>query len=132
MNYSGWLISGLVTLGVVVAACAVLAVLARRLPPGILHELVAFLPDCITVMRRLRKDPRVPRSAKVAVVCAALWIASPIDLIPDFIPVIGILDDVIVVALVLRYAGRMCPRDVLFEAWPGEPRLVEWLLGSAR
>jgi uncharacterized membrane protein YkvA (DUF1232 family) len=47
--------------------------------------------------------------------------ASPVDLIPEFLPVIGPLDDIVVVALALRYAGRQVPRDVLLAAWPGEP-----------
>jgi uncharacterized membrane protein YkvA (DUF1232 family) len=80
-------------------------------------------------VRRLRKDPRVPRRAKVAVVIAGIWVASPIDLIPEFVPVIGPLDDVVVVALAVHYAGRQVPRDVLLEAWPGDPRLMQRLLG---
>jgi len=123
----------LITLGVAVAALilswALLLVLARRLPPGILRDLAAFIPDCVTTVRRLRKDPRVPRRAKIAVVIAGIWVASPIDLIPEFLPVIGPLDDIVVVALALRYAGRQVPREVLIEAWPGEPRLLERLLG---
>jgi uncharacterized membrane protein YkvA (DUF1232 family) len=72
----------------------------------------------------------VPRRAKAAVAFAALWVISPIDLIPEFLPVIGPLDDVVVVALALRYAARSVPREVLMEAWPGSPRLLERLLGS--
>ena len=117
---------------VVVVSWAVLVVLARRLPPGVLRDLAAFVPDCVTTVRRLRKDPRVPRRAKVAIVIAGIWVASPIDLIPEFIPVIGPLDDIVVVALALRYAGRQVPRDVLLAAWPGEPRMLERLLGPAR
>ena len=82
-------------------------------------------------MRRLRRDLRVPRRAKIAVIIAGLWVASPIDLIPEFVPVIGPLDDVIVVALALRYAARQVPREVLLEAWPGEPRLLHRLIGQA-
>jgi hypothetical protein len=62
----------------------------------------------------------VPISAKVALAVAALWVLSPIDLIPEFLPVIGPLDDVGVVALALRYAGRRVPRAVLIE---GDPKL---------
>jgi len=79
--------------------------------------------------RRVRRDPAVPTRAKVAVVFAAIWVASPIDLIPEFLPVIGPLDDVIVVALCLRYAGRRVPREVILEAWPGQPYVIERLLG---
>jgi len=113
---------------VLVASWAVMVVLARRLPAGTVKDVVAFLPACVTVARRLRKDPRVPLRAKVVVGIAALWVVSPIDLIPEFLPVIGPLDDVVVVVLALRYAARQVPRAVLFEAWPAEPRLLERLL----
>ncbi len=126
-----WLIGLGVAVGLVVLSWALLLLAARRLPPGILRDLAAFIPDCVTTVRRLRRDPRVPRSARIAIVLAGLWVASPIDLIPEFIPVIGPLDDIVVVALALRYAGRRVPRDVLLEAWPGEPRLLERLLGHA-
>jgi uncharacterized membrane protein YkvA (DUF1232 family) len=127
-----WLIGLGVGLGVLVASWGVLLLLARRLPPGLLRDLAAFIPDCVTAVRRLRKDPRVPRRAKIALVLAGIWVASPIDLIPEFIPVIGPLDDIVVVALAVRYAGRLVPRDVLLAAWPGEPRLIERLLGPPR
>ena len=63
------------------------------------------VPACVTTIRRLRKDPRVPRSAKVAIAIAGLWVLSPIDLIPEFLPVIGPLDDIVVVALAFRFAS---------------------------
>ena len=118
----------LIAAGVLVVSWALLIVLARRLPPGTAKDLATVLPACATTARRLRKDPRVPRRAKVAVAFAGLWVLSPIDLIPEFLPVIGPLDDVVVVALALRYAARRVPREVLFEAWPAEPRLLERLV----
>ena len=124
-----WLIALGVAVTALILSWALLLILARRLPPGILRDLAAFIPDCVTTVRRLRKDPRVPRRAKIAIVIAGIWVASPIDLIPEFLPVIGPLDDIVVVALALRYAGRQVPRAVLIEAWPGEPRLLERLLG---
>ena len=102
----GWLQAILIAVAVVVASWLLLIVLARRLPPGVAKDLAGFLPDCVTAMRVLRRDPRVPRRAKIAVLIAVLWVLSPIDLIPEFLPVIGPLDDVIAVALLLRYAGR--------------------------
>ncbi|MDQ7906632.1 DUF1232 domain-containing protein [Phytohabitans sp. ZYX-F-186] len=126
-----WLLGLAVAAGCLLASWALLVLLARRLPPGVLRDLAAFVPDCVTTVRRLRKDPRVPRRARVAIVVAGLWVASPIDLIPEFLPVIGPLDDIVVVALALRYAGRQVPREVLLAAWPGEPRLLERLLGKA-
>ena len=74
----------------------------------------------------------VCRPGKLAVGFALLWVLSPIDLIPEFLPVIGPLDDVVVVALAFRYAARQIPREVLLEAWPGKPSTIERLLGPAR
>jgi uncharacterized membrane protein YkvA (DUF1232 family) len=116
---------------VLAASWAVLILLARSLPPGVLKDLAGFLPVCVTTARRLRRDPRVPRRAKIAVAFAGLWVVSPIDLIPEFLPVIGPLDDVVVVALALRYAARQVPRCALEEAWAGDPRLLDRLLGPA-
>jgi uncharacterized membrane protein YkvA (DUF1232 family) len=126
---SSWLRPVLVAAVVMVTLWALLVVLAARLPAGLLKDLAGFLPACVTLARRLRSDPRVPWQAKAAVVLAGLWVLSPIDLLPEFLPVIGPLDDVVVVALALRYAARRVPREVLLEAWPGEPRLLERLLG---
>lgn len=93
-------------------------------------ELARVLPDCVTLVRRLRKDDRVPRKAKAALAFAGLWLLSPIDLIPEFVPVLGPLDDAVVVALALRYVARSVPKEALTEAWPGDPRMLERLLGS--
>jgi uncharacterized membrane protein YkvA (DUF1232 family) len=118
------LIAGAVLIG----TWALLVVLARRLPEGAARDLATVLPACVTAARRLRRDPRVPRRARVAVVIALLWVLSPIDLIPEFLPIIGPLDDVLVVALAFRYAARQMPRAVLYEAWPADPRVLERLL----
>ena len=127
----GWLRAILIAASVVLASWTLLVLLARTLPPGLPRELARFLPDCVTAARRLRRDPRVPRRAKAVIGFAALWVLSPVDLIPEFLPVIGPLDDIVVVALALRYAGRRVPRDVLLAAWPGDPALLERVLGPA-
>ena len=106
-----------------------LAAAARRLPPGTARDVAGFLPDCVTMLRRLWGDPRVPRRARVALGLAAAWAISPVDLIPEFLPVIGPLDDVVVVALALRYALRQVPPAVVAEAWPGSPRVLDRLVG---
>jgi uncharacterized membrane protein YkvA (DUF1232 family) len=126
----GWLKLILMAAVVMVALWGLLVVLAARLPPGLLKDLAGFFPACVTLVRRLRADPRVPWQAKAAVVVAGLWVLSPIDLLPEFLPVVGPLDDVVVVALALRYAARRVPREVLLEAWPGEPQLLERLIGT--
>jgi uncharacterized membrane protein YkvA (DUF1232 family) len=113
-----------------VATWMLLVVLARRLPPGLLKDLATVLPACVTTARRLRGDPRVPRRVKLVVLGAGLWVLSPVDLIPEFLPVIGPLDDVVIVALALRYAARRIPRAALDEAWPAEQRILDRLIGE--
>jgi uncharacterized membrane protein YkvA (DUF1232 family) len=129
MELWAWLLVGVAA---VIASWSLLVFLAARLPHGTLKELAGLLPACLTTVRRLRADPRVPRRAKVAVAFAGLWVLSPIDLIPEFLPVIGPLDDIVVVAVCLRYAGRQMPREVILAAWPGDSRLLERLLGPVR
>jgi uncharacterized membrane protein YkvA (DUF1232 family) len=124
-----WLLLGVVVL---VASWGLLAVLAARLPDGMLKDLAGFLPACITTARRLRADPRVPGRAKLAVALAGLWVLCPIDLIPEFLPVIGPLDDVVVVAVALRYAAQQIPRGALLDAWPGDAAVLERLLSGRR
>lgn len=127
---SDWFRVLVVGLAIIVASYLLLALLARRLPPGVLRDLVAFIPACLTTARRLRNHPDVPTRAKVALLFAIVWTVSPIDLIPEFLPVIGPLDDIVVIGLAIRYAARAVPRDVLLEAWPEEPRLLLRLLGD--
>ncbi|MFJ8817066.1 YkvA family protein [Amycolatopsis thermoflava] len=127
----GWLTGVLIAAGVMLASWVLLILLAKLLPPGLARDLARFLPDCVITVKRLRKDPRVPLRAKVAVVFAGLWVLSPVDLIPEFLPVIGPLDDVVVVALALRYAARRVPREVLDEAWPGNRDLLDRLVGRS-
>lgn len=122
-----WLIIATI---VIVASWVVMILLATRLPPGLAKDLATVLPACVTTARRLRRDPRVPRRVKLAVAIAAVWVLSPIDLIPEFLPVIGPLDDIVVVALALRYAARRVPPEALVEAWPAERRILSRLAPS--
>ena len=122
-----WLI---IAAAVIAVSWIVMIVLARRLPPGLAKDLATVLPACVTTARRLRKDPRVPRRVKLVVGFAGLWVLSPIDLIPEFLPIIGPLDDIVVVALALRYAARHIPPEALIEAWPAERRILERLAPS--
>jgi uncharacterized membrane protein YkvA (DUF1232 family) len=119
-----------VALALWVLSWIVMVVLARRLGPGLLRDMAEFLPACVTTARRVRSHEAVPLRAKVALLVAILWVLSPIDLLPEFLPVIGPLDDIVAVVLLLRYAARAVPRQVLLEAWPAEPRALERLLGS--
>ncbi len=124
-----WLLIGL---ALYLCSWVVMIVAAKRLPPGLLRDVAEFLPACVTAARRLRASPDVPRKAKIALLIAVLWVISPIDLLPEFLPVIGPLDDVIAVVLLLRYAARSIPRPVLLAAWPADPRLLERVLDGRR
>ena len=117
----------IIAVTIIAASWVVMIVLARRLPPGLAKDLATVLPACVTTARRLRRDPRVPRSVKLAVGFAGLWVLWPIDLIPEFLPVIGPLDDIVVVALALRFAARRIPPEALVDAWPAERRILERL-----
>src|SRR5436190_856581 len=124
-----WLVGALVA---VIALWLVLILLARRLPNGLARDIAIALPACVTTASRLRKDPRVPARVKVVIAIAALWVISPIDLIPEFLPVIGPLDDVVVVVLALRYAARHIPREAIEAAWPADPAVLDRLLRDRR
>jgi uncharacterized membrane protein YkvA (DUF1232 family) len=119
-----------VLVGLWAVSCVVMMLLAHRLPPGLMRQVAEFLPSCVTAARTLRQDPAVPRRAKAALLVAVVWVVSPIDLLPEFLPVIGPLDDVVAVILLLRYAARSIPRQTLLDAWPTDPRLLERLLGT--
>lgn len=85
------------------------------------REVASFLPDVIVLFRRLLRDPRVPRRSKLWLWLLLPYLASPIDLIPDFLPVIGQLDDAVLAVLAVRSVVRGAGRDVVAELWPGSP-----------
>lgn len=95
-------------------------------------ELATLIPNLLLLFKDLMKDPRVPRSAKVWLLIGALWLASPIDLLPEFLPVIGPLDDAIVAALILRHLARRAGTEVIRTHWRGDPRTLERVLSIAR
>jgi uncharacterized membrane protein YkvA (DUF1232 family) len=92
------------------------------------RALAGFIPDCIVLVSRLLRDERVPRRRKLLLVGLTGYLALPFDLVPDFIPVAGQLDDLIVVALVLRHLVRTSGAALIREHWPGPERSVEMLI----
>jgi uncharacterized membrane protein YkvA (DUF1232 family) len=95
-------------------------------------QLARLLPDLAMLLRGLLRDPRVSRGSKVLVGFAIVWVVSPIDLLPEFLPVIGPLDDVIVVALVLRHLVKRAGPQVVRDHWRGDPVLLERALQALR
>ena len=98
-------------------AVAVLYALGRRTQA---RELATLIPNLLVLFKGLLRDPRVTRGSKAWLWFAVVWLVSPIDLIPEFIPVLGPLDDAVVAALVLRHVLRTTDRDVLAEHWRGD------------
>ncbi len=96
------------------------------------RELATLVPDLVVLFAGLVRDPAVPRRAKVVLALASLWLASPIDLIPEFVPVAGPLDDAIVAALALRYVLRTTDAAVVASHWRGSGAMLERLLRLAR
>jgi uncharacterized membrane protein YkvA (DUF1232 family) len=85
------------------------------------REVARFLPDCIVLLQRLLRDRRVPASTRLGIALLVPYLISPIDLIPDFLPVIGQLDDAALVAFALRRVVRRAGVDIVSELWPGSP-----------
>jgi uncharacterized membrane protein YkvA (DUF1232 family) len=123
----------LVAVGVAVAvwviAIAALWFFGRRVAAA---QLARAIPDLVALTRGLLGDPRVPVASKVLLGVALVWLLSPIDLAPEFIPVLGPLDDVIVVGLVLRHLVRRAGPGVVLEHWRGDPRVLRSAFRLAR
>jgi uncharacterized membrane protein YkvA (DUF1232 family) len=98
---------------------------------GDARAVARFIPECIVLLKRLLGDPRVPKRAKVAVALLIPYLALPFDLVPDFIPVAGQLDDAILVAATIAYIARRAGREVIEELWPGSDRGLRAILALA-
>jgi uncharacterized membrane protein YkvA (DUF1232 family) len=83
------------------------------------------VPDILRLARRLLADPRTPRRHKAALIFLVVWLASPIDLIPEFLPGIGPLDDIVAAAVILGWIGRQTGTARLRELWPGDDQGFE-------
>ena len=95
-------------------------------------ELALLLPNLVLLFKDLLRDPDVPRGPKVALAIGIVWLVSPIDLLPEFLPVIGPLDDAVVAALVLRYLVKRAGPEVVRRHWRGDPATVETMLRLSR
>jgi uncharacterized membrane protein YkvA (DUF1232 family) len=95
------------------------------------RALAGFIPDCIVLVSRLMTDERVPRRRKLLLAALLGYLALPVDLVPDFIPVAGQLDDVLVVALVLRRFLRSGGDQLVREHWPGPEQSLRLVLRVA-
>jgi|tagenome__1003787_1003787.scaffolds.fasta_scaffold20984294_6 uncharacterized membrane protein YkvA (DUF1232 family) len=127
LQWLPWLVTSLAALAVVYGLFLCWLVLRGRREDA--RALATFVPDCIVLVARLARDPRVPRRRKMLLIALAAYLGLPFDLVPDFIPVAGQLDDAIVVALVLRYVVRAGGDGMIRELWPGPERSLAVILG---
>jgi uncharacterized membrane protein YkvA (DUF1232 family) len=111
------------------AVAVLLLILAGRKVAA--RELALLVPNLLLLFKDLLKDPTVPRRPKVLLWIGIVWIASPIDLLPEFLPVLGPLDDAVVAALVLRFLVRRAGEDVVRRHWRGEPSTIDRILRVA-
>jgi uncharacterized membrane protein YkvA (DUF1232 family) len=88
---------------------------------GRLHEALRLLPDVLRLVRRLAADPELPRGVRVRLALLLAYLAFPLDLVPDFIPVLGYADDAIIVTAVLRSVVRRAGLPAVRGHWPGTP-----------
>jgi uncharacterized membrane protein YkvA (DUF1232 family) len=114
------ILGGLLLVWLVLVACLWLATRSRPGHPSA-REALRLLPDLIRLLRRLAGDPSVPRGVRVRLALMLAYLVMPIDLIPDFIPVLGYADDAIIVAIALRSVTRHAGPDALDRHWPGTP-----------
>jgi uncharacterized membrane protein YkvA (DUF1232 family) len=94
--------------------------------------LLRALPDVVRLITRLVADPGLPRGAKIALGAAAVYLLSPVDLVPDFIPVVGWIDDVLLAAVLLDGILNWVDRGLVLKYWPGTPASLDTLARTAR
>ena len=118
-----------ILLAVWVVLVLALVLLGRR---ALARELAALVPNLTRLFAGLVRDPRVPLRAKLVLGATVLYLAMPIDLVPDFIPIAGSLDDAIVAAFALRYVVRASSPEIVAEHWAGDPATLRRILWLAR
>ena len=125
----GWT---LVSIGIALAAYGAFVVYLLAAGRGETARAAArFVPDCVVLFRRLLGDPRVPRRKKAVLVVLIGYLAMPVDLVPDFIPVAGYLDDAVIVVFALRHVLKGADEAVIVEHWPGPWASLDLILRLA-
>jgi uncharacterized membrane protein YkvA (DUF1232 family) len=122
---SSWLVYSVAVFLAAYALIVVAFVIAGRRDDA--RAVAGFVPDCVVLFSRLLRDPRVPRRQKLLVAALLPYLAMPFDLVPDFIPVAGQLDDAVIVVFVMRHLARRDP-GLLVEHWPGPRSSLALLL----
>jgi uncharacterized membrane protein YkvA (DUF1232 family) len=125
---TAWLLYALVGVAVMYALIVLAFFITGRREDA--RAIGGFVPDCVVLFSRLIRDKRLPRRFKFLVGGLIPYLAMPFDLVPDFIPVAGQLDDAVIVAFVLRRVARKNP-ELIREHWPGPPSSLALILRLA-
>lgn len=128
MQWWTWLL----LIGGILAVALIAAAFSIRHSRQALLQLARLIPACLALFRDIMRDPLVPRRAKLAPVLVIVYLALPIDLIPDFIPGLGHLDDALIVAWALRHLIATVGRERVAANWKGNPDTLQRLLRLAR
>lgn len=124
MGFPGWWQLVATLFGALIALWLLMLAALWLVGPGdktMLRESLRLIPDILRLIKRLAGDPSLPRGIRVRLTLLLAYLALPFDLVPDFIPVIGYVDDVLAVAIVLRSVVRIAGAGVLESHWPGTP-----------
>jgi uncharacterized membrane protein YkvA (DUF1232 family) len=107
---------------------------SRRHYPGTVsvRDTLRLLPDLIRLLPRPAADPSLPRGVRIRLLLLLAYLLSPIDLVPDFVPVLGYADDVVIVAIGLRSVTRKAGPDAVARHWPGTPQGLQAIRQLAR
>lgn len=127
MTWWTWTLLGLAAITLIVTVVA----LGNRRSRTALIELVKLVPACVALIRDILRDPTISRWHKIAPAIAIAYLASPIDLVPDFIPGMGQLDDALVIAWTLRHLVRVAGRERVEQHWTGDPNSLQRILRLA-
>ena len=125
---TAWLLYALIGVAVLYALIVLAFFVAGRRENA--RAIGGFVPDCVVLFSRLIRDKRLPRRFKFLVGALIPYLAMPFDLLPDFIPVAGQLDDAVIVVFVLRRVARKNP-ELIREHWPGPPSSLALILRLA-
>jgi uncharacterized membrane protein YkvA (DUF1232 family) len=118
----------LIVVGLYVVGVAALIAAGRREDA---RALAGFIPDCLVLVSRLARDPRISRPRRALLFLVLGYLALPIDLVPDFLPGIGQLDDAVVLGLALRVVVRGGGSELVHESWPGPEASLTLVLRAA-
>jgi uncharacterized membrane protein YkvA (DUF1232 family) len=120
MNAGVWQIAIAIAASLAVLWLMFLALLCVARPKGTsLVEVLRVVPDTLVLVKRLVMDPSLPRAVRWRLVLLIAYLATPFDLVPDFIPILGQLDDVILMMITLRYIVRKAGGNAVEKHWPG-------------